>query len=764
MAYDILKYLRRTYAKTGTSQSTSDPFSKLLSDTTKPREIVFRGEPKDSNGTVVNVDLSASGYTSQSTDTPYQHFPPGIEQAYNFTVGLPLPDLWGSAQIGVNATQLINTGGALDSYCRLDWLGARNRLYLGPLEPAPFSDFTKFVESYASGLSWNLAQVQINNRDLRFKLQRRLQTKRYKGFGAAVRFNGTTTKGIGTLSCPAGSMAIGCRVYPSTTNSTARFAAGYRGNVGGGLEVGRRHLSFRASGSNVFSAVVCNDAGTSYTADYNGLPINDWYDAYLILDVTALKVRLYVWNSLGVGGLVQETTVTGTFNTVRTAVNFGYDNENATAFWVGDLDEYSIWNTALTLTQILGIKDRQLTGGEANLVAYWKCDEGSGTSMGNTVPAGPAITLTAPTWIGSLEGDSSLEGVVKPVGLGVCRQVLAKLVDPQRLVYQVHDGSMQAVTNVKDSGDLLTFGADVSDIYSATPAAGTYNTCLAKGLIRLGSSPIGTITADIKGANGGTIGYAESGANMHRKLMVDYGGLNNMTEIDDTSYVALNALNSAVTGEYFDNEINIDSAADVVLRHILSWGSPSRTGISTVGRINDPANQTATVVWTRDNLKNDPTAYTRNPLGVRYKEIQVGYKPYYTTLSPDQVAGAVGLAARYDFGKEYRYVSKPVPGASVDADVLTVLTSFDNRSDAIIELDRLIAFLSRDLESVRLLLVEGALSYYIGTIVSVLIQEVTPQGLTISRYGGLKNYVIVRLSEAFGQYGSPDTIEVECVG
>lgn len=763
MAYDILKYLRRTYARTGDSQSITDPFSRLLSDPTKPREIVFRGEPKDSNGNVVNVDLSGSGYTSQETDTPYQHFPPGIEQAYNFTVGLPLPDLWGSAQVGVNATQLINTSGALDTYCRLDWLGARNRLYLGPLEPAPFSDFTKFVESYASGLSWNLAQVQVNNRDLRFKLQRRLQSKRYKGFGAAVRFNGTTTKGSGTLSCPAGSMSIGCRVYPSTSTSTFRFAAGYRGVPGAG-EVGRRTLNFRTTGTNVFAALVSNDAGTQYSAEYTNLPVSDWYDAYLVLDVVALKVRLYIWNSLGVGGLVQETTVTGTFNTVRTTVNFGYDNENATAFWVGDLDEYSIWNTALTLSQILAIKDRQLTGTESNLVAYWKCDEGSGTSIGNTIPAGPAITLTAPTWIGSLEGDSSLEGVVKSVALGVGRQVLAKLVDSQRLVYQVHDGSMQAVTNVKDSGDLLTFGADVSDIYAVTPSAGTYNTCLAKGLIRLGSSPVGTITADIKGANGGTIGYAETGANIHRKLMVDYGGLSNTLEIDDGAYSILNALNSSVCGEYFDDEINIDAAGDQILKHTLSWGSPSRTGVSIVGRINDPADQTPTVAWTKDNLKNDPSAYTRHPLGVRYKEIQVGYKPYYQTLSPDEVAGAVSLATRYDYGKEYRYVSKPVPGASEDADVLTVLTSYDNRSDAITELDRLIAFLSRDLETVRLQLVGGSLSYYIGTIVSILIEEMTPQGLTISRYGGIKNYVIVRLSEVFGSYGSPDTIEAECVG
>lgn len=768
MPSTLYQYFKKAFFKTELSQSTVDPFSGLLSGPID-RQFLLRAYPKDSSGAEVALDIGSVEYVSQPSDNPFKVFPSYLQTPFNFSIGLDPNDFTGFASIAANVNRVSNLGGVLDSYLDLDWLGARVDTFLGPREPAPLTDFTQILKGYAKEVNKDgLHAFLINSRDASFKLQNTsVQRNRYKGFGSAVRLNGSTTKGSGTFSCPAGSMSIGLRVFPSTTSSVARFAAGYRGNIGGGFEVGRRQLSFRGSGSNVFSAIVCNDAGTNYLVDYNGLPANDWYDAFLVLDIVALKLRLYLWNSAGVGlgtdGLIGETTVAGTFNTVRTTVNFGYDNENLTAFFPGDLDEYSIWNIALTGDQIKRIKDRQLAGVETGLIAYWKCDEGSGTTLGNTIPAGPSITLTSPTWVGSLEGDSSLVSTVKPVAVGVRRQVEPKWVDTQRLVVQWHDGSMQALTAVRDSGDSITFGADVSDIYASTPSAGTYNTCLAKGLSRFGSSPVGIITGDVKGANGGSLGYAETTSSIHRKLLVDYGDQNPINDIDDSAFDALETLNPAIVGEYFSEEISVYDACNKVLRNINAWGGATRIGVHTVGRIDDPASLVPTVNWTEDDLLlGGEFRASGLDQSVPVKEVVLGYRPYAKTLSADQVAGIVSLSNRVDFGEQYRYVSFPIVGANPDGKVLTILTSMDSIENAQEELERIAPFLARLKEGLIVQLKEGALTYFVGTIVSLLIQEVDYKGDIVERFGGVKNYVILRVDESITAQG--ETIRLLLLG
>ena len=46
----------------------------------------------------------------------------------------------------------------------------------------------------------------------------------------------------------------------------------------------------------------------------------------------------------------------------------------------GALDEITVWNRALTTNEIQTLKNRPLAGNETNLVAYWRLDEGTGTT------------------------------------------------------------------------------------------------------------------------------------------------------------------------------------------------------------------------------------------------------------------------------------------------------------------------------------------------------------------------------------------------
>lgn len=758
MLYETV--LGSTFEISDSTQSVSDPFSGLISDPTRPRSILLRADPLEADGTTtVDFDVSTDGYRSLPGDSPEQQFPQKLINPYNFSVSLPIPELSGALQLGIGNISVANADGSLDTIARKDWLGIDQNLYLGPPEPASLGEFTKIQRGISAGLSWDLNYIDIINRDQRFKLQRPLHRSRYRGFGACLRGNGTTSLGNATITCPAGSMTFECQFRPSTLAATLKYLMAYQSSGA----AGGRILRFDTGANNRIAFYVVNDAAVLYSIFADDLfPVSGTLKHIAaVLDVPNLKIRLYVEGEEA----ATPVTIAGTFNTVLNDFKTLRRPDTASSYMDGDIDEIRIWPIARTQAQIRDTKDRELLGTEGQ-TAYWKLNEGSGAGpSANSVAGGVGLTLSNTTWVGSLEGDSSLVGTVKPIALGVCRQVEPRWVDTQRLVVQYHDGSMQEVTAQRDKGDVLTFGADVSDIYSATPSAGTYNTCKAMGLARFGSTPVGTLTADIQGVNGGIIGYADSAAEIDKKLMVDYAGLDIVTEIDDFAYNNLQLLNSAVIGRYYDEEVNIDVASSEILSDIRAWGGPTRIGVRTVGRIDNPLTQVPTVTWTNGDLDmSSGEGYHRDPLGVRYREVVIGYRPYYKPLSADQVAGVVPLATRDDFSKEYRFVSKQIAGASEDASVLRVFTSMDSEADAKVEMERLADFLGRDLETVNVLVTNALFRYFIGTIVGLTITQELNTGVTVYRYASNnKPYVVVGISEVIAA-GQPDRFSATLVG
>ena len=62
------------------------------------------------------------------------------------------------------------------------------------------------------------------------------------------------------------------------------------------------------------------------------------------------------------------------------------------------LDEITIWNTALSQTQVASNLFTPLTGNEANLVALYRCNEGGGTLVADSAPLGGNNNGT---WVGT---------------------------------------------------------------------------------------------------------------------------------------------------------------------------------------------------------------------------------------------------------------------------------------------------------------------------------------------------------------------------
>jgi len=734
------------------SLSVADPLPGLLSDPLLDRRFLLRATPVNDAGATVAVDITTGsvtdrGYRTLPSDAEQTQFLPGLISPYNSSLNLPTPYYMGMVVDGASGGAIaISNGDRLyDEIAQRSWLGEQVDTYLGPGEPGTsLTKFTRIAHATSAGLQWDLDQIVVLQRDRGLLLQRELNERKFWGFGACLRFDGTgdyVDYGDILDQGSAGSFTI--EILSRSTATGAAKVLASKGNTG----AAGWFLYFNGS-DNLFAQI--QDAGATHAAIISGAG-STYLDGSLrrfsfVVDRSAQQISLYI-NGVQFGSNVSCSTVASIDNTAAIRVGSFGDGSSGMA---GDQDDFRFWTHARIQNDIKADMHKELLGTESNLAIYTKYNEGSGSTANDETANNRDGTITNATWVGSLEGDTSIASKPKPRCYGVKRQIEPVLVDPQRLVYQINDGSIQGVTAVRDSGDPITFGSDLSDIYSAAPAAGTYNTCLAKGLIRLGSSPVGTVTCDPQGDNGGSLGYVTSAANISRKM----AGLvlSDPSDFDVTSFAALNTINSAVCGYYSGTDsITIGASINAMLISIAAWGALNRVGQFVVGIISDPWTQTATFDLS-DGLR-EPTAggvFRREPANLPVKEVIIGYRRYNRQMDDSEVAGAVSLTNRYDFGQEYRYVNVSSLVAPADGDVLTLLTELDTYADAKILADSLLALweIERDLYFVSPKI--GVLSHFIGSI-----------GILAAGcydLAGGKNGAIVGFVENFGDHSTVDDV------
>ena len=136
---------------------------------------------------------------------------------------------------------------------------------------------------------------------------------------------------------------------------------------------------------NPISGTAPNATGTTTITDGN------WH--YLVGTFDGSNLKMYV------DGILEATTADA--STVMTGSNPLYLGTSAGSNkYNGSMDEVSVWNTALTSTQITNLIGQQLAGNETNLVAYYNFDgitkNGQGISVINSCTA-TGVTLNGTT-------------------------------------------------------------------------------------------------------------------------------------------------------------------------------------------------------------------------------------------------------------------------------------------------------------------------------------------------------------------------------
>ncbi|MES2073874.1 MAG: hypothetical protein V4488_26205 [Pseudomonadota bacterium] len=268
-----------------------------------------------------------------------------------------------------------------------------------------------------------------------------------------------------------------------------------------------------------------------------------------------------------------------------------------------------------------------------------------------------------------------LKGQYKPRVYGGVLNVSAKRVNTSKLIFQVSDLNTP-VSAVYDNGVNLTRGADyvsLDDMVNNAPAAGGFR--VWQGYFRLGSSPVGVVTADVSAAE-------TRAASLMQAVAMDAGIP--LGDINVTDVAALNAANSAACGVWADAETTGQELMDQLAAGVGAWYIFDRNNKLRMGRVIAPAG-TPIATWGEDAFNN--LAIQEAGIPAWHAILQYG-RNYSVTQQP---AGSATEARKAWLAQEYRQAEKTdtsIQTAWPAAQELTFVTQLINEADAIVECNR----------------------------------------------------------------------------
>lgn len=317
---------------------------------------------------------------------------------------------------------------------------------------------------------------------------------------------------------------------------------------------------------------------------------------------------------------------------------------------------------------------------------------------------------------GGADGGSDLEGKPKPLCFGKCLNVECVLVDAANLLFQVHDGQIEAIDAVYDNGAALT--------YDATPAAGQYSTDLNAGTITLGGSAVGLITADVQGSKtSGT--YVSTTGKIVRRIITEHGKqpLADPGDLHTGTFDSYETDQPATVGIFVPPEDrDVEDVILDLLRGAASFGFFNRIGKFRILQFQAPSS-TPDLRLTDETILSIERLEQAPPFDFPVSKIAVSYERNFTVQSPDSVAGSV-TDARRGFLREARRLRE-----SEDATVNTthllaeepepIEAYFANEADAATEAARLLGLYGVDRQFLKVVALRQPFQHHLHETVRV---------------------------------------------
>jgi hypothetical protein len=266
-------------------------------------------------------------------------------------------------------------------------------------------------------------------------------------------------------------------------------------------------------------------------------------------------------------------------------------------------------------------------------------------------------TLQQTTYLGTggQQGTPDMAGKTLPVCLGRGANLPAQQVDPGFLTYQVHDAAVSAITAVYDAGAVVPWAANYTTygaLTGATIPAGMHATSVETGYFRLGTTPFGTVTADVDGDISG--GFVSTHGEVLAVVLDRYSSLE-IGDLDSGSFTTLAAIQPAVMGLFLEAG-DRSTVEDVVARIALSCGAvvgQDRSGLYRAFRLDIPSGVGAD--WAFDDNDIIDIDRERLPYGVPWASWAVAYARNWRVQTGGDVAAGVSETRRRFLEREARY-------------------------------------------------------------------------------------------------------------
>lgn len=204
----------------------------------------------------------------------------------------------------------------------------------------------------------------------------------------------------------------------------------------------------------------------------------------------------------------------------------------------------------------------------------------------------PMLGLYAGT--GGAEGGAELKD--KPIQevWGLCRNVPGQLVDPARLIYRLHARQVQAIDAAYESGGVITPGilrASYAAMEASGPTPGTWDRVndATGAYVRLGSSPVGPVTFDLRGD--ASAGATLTLPGMMRRIATRGGGV-----VSAPSFDAMELQSPGPAGLLLAEQTSFADALSALAAGGAFWWGDDGTGAIGVSRLGEPQAEGATAI------------------------------------------------------------------------------------------------------------------------------------------------------------------------
>lgn len=189
--------------------------------------------------------------------------------------------------------------------------------------------------------------------------------------------------------------------------------------------------------------------------------------------------------------------------------------------------------------------------------------------------------LNTPLSDAKLGGATENKDRIKPLCFGECHNIEPLLIDPALLTYQVHDGAIERLIEVRDNGVPVNVTEDL--------AAGTFT---------LSAQPAGLITCSVQGEKSGGV-YRNTIGDLVERIVTGFGKPEDRfdsADLDADNLAAFKAAHPQPVGLYLLERTNVLQACADLAASVGAQLVMGRTGQLRLLKIDLPAGGAATAV------------------------------------------------------------------------------------------------------------------------------------------------------------------------